>query len=139
VFAWCSFIPAIKYGIKGISFSLVVISVLIVPYMLILNSLVGGQILHIAIWMAVIAVVFMWVVFVVFKMLKTRKLVASAISLLLAVPASILVNLVLSRTINVPMFDVWDAMSFIIIAIVVSLLFYLDYGKTKEKAPWINL
>ena len=133
VFAWCSFFPAIKYGIKGITVSLIALSVLVVPYLLVLNSLVGSQILHIAIWMAVVGVVFLWVVFVVFKLLKSRKLLASAISLILAIPISLVINLILSRIINEPMFDVWDAMSFAIIAVVAGLLVYLDYAKRKRE------
>jgi predicted anti-sigma-YlaC factor YlaD len=132
VFTWCSFFPAIKYGAKGITVSLIALSVLIAPYLFVLNRLVGGQILQIAIWMAIVGVVFMWVVFVVFKLLKSRKLLASAISLILTIPVSLVINLILSRIISESIFDVWDAMSFALIAIVAGLLFYLDYAKRKR-------
>ena len=135
VLAWCSFFPAIRYGSKGITVSLIALSVLIVPYLFVLNSLVDSQILHIAIWMAVVGVVFLWVVFVMFKLLKSRKLVASAISLLLTIPISLVIGFILSRIIDEPIFDVWDVMSFAIIAFVAGLLFHLDHAKRKREHP----
>jgi hypothetical protein len=82
--------------------------------------------------MVAVAVVFMWIVFVVFKLLKSRKLVASAISLILTIPISLGIDIILSRIIHEPIFDVWDAMTYAIIAVVAGLLFYLDYAKRKR-------
>ncbi|MCL2197955.1 MAG: helix-turn-helix domain-containing protein [Defluviitaleaceae bacterium] len=129
VFAWCSFFPVIKYGVKGITGSLIVLSALIIPYLIVQNSLIDAQILPIGIRMSVVAIVFMWTVFVVFKVLKSKKLIASAVSLLLAIPVSLLINLILSRITGEPMFDVWDAMSFSIIVVVAGVLLFIDYCK----------
>jgi len=141
VFAWCSLFPVIKFGVKGITVSLIALSVLIAPYLfvlnkiLVLNSLVGGQILTVAIWMAVIGVVYLWASFAVFRLFKLRKLVASAVSLIFMMPTSLMINFILSRLLNEPnpLFDVWDALSFAIIAVLAGLLFYLDYTKRKRE------
>lgn len=132
VFAWCLFFPAIKSGAKGVTVSLIVLIVLIAPYLLVLDSLLGGQILPIAIRVALVSVIFLWAAFIVFKLLKSRKLVASAVSLALMIPLSLAINLILSRELGEPIFDVWDAMSFAIIAALAGLLFYFDYTKRKS-------
>ncbi|MCL2580577.1 MAG: helix-turn-helix domain-containing protein [Oscillospiraceae bacterium] len=128
VFAWCSFIPTIKYGIRGTAISLIMFSGLIVPFLFILNILVdsGGLLLPIGIRMSVIGIVYLWIVFGLFKLLRARKLIALAISLLLGTFFSHLINLVLSRIIYTTLFDVWDAMSFLIIAAVTIALFFLE-------------
>ena len=138
VLAWCLFFPAIKYGTKGFIVSLIASSVLILPYLfvfdrvLIINNIVVDQFLNIAIPVAIVGIVFIWAVFVVFKLLKSRKLLASAISLILVIPFDLAINFILSRTIGEPIFEIWDAISAVIIAALAGLLFYLDYAKRKR-------
>jgi len=139
VFAWCSFFPVIKRGVKGIAISLIALSLLIAPYFLVLssvlvrNNLVDDPIATVAIWMAAVGVVYMWAVFAAFRLLKSRKLLASATSVLIAMPVSLTIDIILSRIINEPIFDVWDAMTCAITIVVAGLLFYLDYAKRKKE------
>ena len=138
VLAWCSFFPAIKYGTKGIAVSFIALSVLIVPYLFalnkafIINCLVVDLFLNIAIWIAVVGIVFMWTLFAVFRLLQSRKLLASAITLLLVIPLDLAINFILSRTIGAPLFEIWDAMSSAIIVIIAGLLFCRDYAKRRK-------
>ena len=138
VLAWCLFFPAIKYGVKGIPVSLIAITVLIAPYLffldkvLIINNFAVEQFLNIAIWTAVVGIVFMWALFTLFKLLKSRKLLASAIAIILVIPTDLAINIILSRTIGAPIFEVWDALSAIITAAAAGFLFYRDYAKRKK-------
>jgi len=135
LFAWFSFIPVIKYGTKGTVISLIALSICIVPFLLVLNSVVDGDglLLSIGIRMSAISIAYLWSVFAIFKILKSKKLIASAVSLLLAIPCSLLINFVLSKIISTALFDVWDATAIAIIVVLTIILFFIDFTARKRK------
>jgi len=129
VFAWLVFLPTIKYGKNGIFISLVAVSIFILPFLYVLDNLVPypSSILPVGIRGAAIAIVFLWIIFTTFKLLKARILIASAISLLLVIPFSVLTNFVLSGLVdNISLVDAWDVLSFVIISIVAAGLLIVD-------------
>jgi len=131
IFAWPVLFPVMKFGKKGICGAMIAFSILIVPFLYVLNCLIetSGLILPIGIRMAVISVVFLWVVFALFKILKSRKLFASAISLLIAIPVCLLINFNLSQFISEPLIDDWDILTFFIVIIAASVLFIIAWRK----------
>ncbi|MCL2698069.1 MAG: helix-turn-helix domain-containing protein [Oscillospiraceae bacterium] len=135
VFAWFLFTPSIKFGIKGIVVSLAALSILILPFLLVLNSLIdsNGLLMPIGIRVSVISTAYLWSAFIIFKILKSRKLIALAVSLLLSIPCSLMINFVLSKIISSSLFDVWDAMSIAIITGLIIFLFIMDYCVRKRK------
>ena len=137
VLAWLVCFPAIQLGAKGIVVSLIALSLFIVPFLYMLNSAVeiNVPILPIGTRMSAISVVFLWVVFGIFKILKLRKLIAFAVSLSLAIPLSLLINLTLSRIIGGSLFDVWDALSYSLIIVAVIILITIDFVARKRRNP----
>lgn len=134
VFAWIIFFPVIKFNKKGTLCSMAALSVLIIPFLYVLNNLIktNSMILPIGIRMAVIGIAFIWCIFVIFKIFKTRKLLAAAISILLVIPVQILINFVLSKIIAEPIIDIWDTLNFSIIAIAVAALLVRDFYIRKK-------
>ena len=134
VFAGFVFIPSIKYGIKGIKTSLIIFSVLVVPFLFILSLIIDndGLLLHIGISMSVVLIVYLWSVVAIFKRLCARKFIAAAISLLLAIPFSLVVNFILLRIASTSLFDIWDTLSFAIIIVVAAVLIFIDYCWRKK-------
>jgi len=134
VFAGAIFIPVIKYGVKGIKVSLIILTALVVPFLFILSLLIdsGGLLFPIGIRMSVISLVYIWGVFAIFKVLRARKFMAIAISLLLSTPLSFMINSTLSRIITTSLFDVWDALTFVIIAVAAAIFFFLDFTIRKK-------
>lgn len=135
VFAWLVFFPVIKFGEKGVFGALVALSVAIIPFLYVLDNLVGDNalILPIGIRMAIISIVFLWGVFALFKGLKARKLLAAAISVLLAVPVSLFINYSLSRLIGEPLMDIWDVLTFAIIVIIAGGFFAMDFAARRRR------
>ena len=135
VFSWFVFVPTIKYGLKGILTSLIMLSVLIVPFFLILNNLVdsGGLLLPIGIRMSILSAGYLWIAFGLFKILRSRKLIATAVSLLLGIFFISFVNIVLSRIIYTALFDVWDVIYFAIVIVLSAILFFIDYTARKKR------
>ena len=126
IFVWLISIPVIKFGKKGIMYSLISLSVFIIPFILVLNAIIEGKTLlvPIGIRMSLIAVVFLWLVYLIFRFLKNRILVATAISLLLIIPLCLIINVSLSIFISEPFIDIWDMIAFgaVIIGAVILLI-----------------
>ena len=126
IFVWLISIPVIKFGKKGIMYSLISLSVFIIPFILVLNAIIEGKTLlvPIGIRMSLITVVFLWLVYLIFRFLKNRILVATAISLLLIIPLCLIINVSLSIFISEPFIDIWDMIAFgaVIIGAVILLI-----------------
>ena len=125
VFAWAVFFPVILMGMKGVVVSLGTVTVFIVPFLAVMEMLTGGNIMAVGTPAAVIGVIYLWCVFVVFKVLK-RKLLAAAAALLLAIPVCLLVNLIVAQTYAQPFVDMWDWLAFGVIAVGAVVLFAVD-------------
>lgn len=135
VFGWLIFFPLIRLGERGVWLSMVTLSVFTIPYLLVLDRLIGSveMLFPIGIRMSVISIAFLWIIFALFKLLRFRKMLAASISLLLAIPVSLLVNFTLSGIINEPLFDVWDAMTCSILILAAVVLGVFDWITRKEK------
>ena len=133
-FAWLVFFPVLKAGKKGLFGALLALSVFILPFLYVLSRLLksNGNILAAGAPTAALSVVFLWSVFALFKRLKTRKRLAAAASLLLAVPTCLLINLVLSKLFFLPVIDVWDMLAIFLLLISAAALFIADLAAKKK-------
>lgn len=129
IFAWLIFAPLIKYGNKGALISLAAYSILIIPFLFVISKILGGSdlIMSIGIRISLLSMIYLWCVYLIFKRLKARKMIAVAFSLLLTIPLCFAINLTLSIYILEPLIDIWDVISFV--AILVSAVFF--YKKQK--------
>lgn len=133
VFAWVISFPSIILGKRGVIVSLISLSVFIVPYLFLLSSLIKTkEVFSIGTVMAVTSIIFLWIIVAVFNRIgKEKKLVALGITFLLAIPLVIIVNVMLSKMIGQPIFDVWDMLSAFIFLILAFVSFICDYAKKK--------
>lgn len=131
IFTWLVFFPVVKFGCKGILGAIISLSILIIPYLLFLDSLIKSNelLIPVGITVSVISIGYLWVVFAVFNILKKRKLSALGISLLLAIPTEVLITYSLTKYINEPIFDVWDFLSIAIIAVAALTLFIVEFKR----------
>lgn len=136
VFTWLVFFPVIKWGKKGIFYTILALSVLIIPFLYVLDTLIKTSelLMPIGIRMSVIFIVFLWSIFILFTIFKDRWLLATSITMFLAIPVCILINFSLSKLIMEPIFDVWDILSISLIGIMSIVLFSIDFQKRKGKA-----
>ena len=61
--------------------------------------------------MSVFTLIYMWVVYALYTRFRQRKLLATGVTLFLAIPFMLLVNMTLSKMIAEPMMDIWDILS----------------------------
>lgn len=82
--------------------------------------------------MALISIVYAWMIFGNFMRLKERKLFATGITFLISIPFMLVINAILSRMISEPVVDIWDILSAFILLVVAFIFFVCDYAKRKK-------
>lgn len=134
VFAWFIIIPPIKFGAKGLVYTLTAFSVLIIPFLYLLSVIANREslIMPIGIRMSAFSIAYLWIVYLIFRWLKTRKIIALAFSLLLLIPLCLVINLSLTLFISEPLIDLWDIISFGIIFVISTVLFIVDHIRIKS-------
>lgn len=133
VFSWLISIPAIIMRRKRILSSLISLSICIVPYLFILSSLVKVEaVFTMGSIMAIVSLIFLWLIFTTYHHLKDRKILATAITFLLVIPFAFVINVILTIMILEPIADIWDILSAIILITCTLTLFAWDYIANEE-------
>lgn len=132
-FAWVISFPSIILGKKGITGSLISLTVFTLPYLYLLCLLLKVHtVFSIGTAMAVPALLFLWLVSAIFvRMGKTRQFMALGISLLATVPLVFIINLILSKMIAEPILDIWDGLTIFLLLVLSFISFAEDYRRRK--------
>ncbi len=134
LFAWFVFMPLIKYGSKGMPGALAALSVLIIPFLYVISKIVDNNlIMTIGMKMSLFSIAYLWCVYLIFRRLKERRIIAAAFSLLLAIPLCIIINVSLAGILSVSFFDIWDILAFAIMLVSAAALLMADYFKQHKK------
>ena len=129
---WIASFPVILLGKKGVLVAMVAISILILPFMYILSILIKvNEVFNIGAIMSIYTLVFLWIIYILYYRLKERKLLATGITFLFAIPFTLLINITLSKLIGEPVIDVWDILSVFILLIVSVAFIIVDYARKK--------
>lgn len=130
---WITSFPVISFGKKGVLAALLAISILILPYMYIISALIKvDAVFRIGTVMSMIALVYLWIVYFLYRRLKVRKLLATGIAFLLVIPFTFLINFTLSKMIGGPAIDVWDILSALILLITAVAFFAGDHVRKRK-------
>lgn len=135
-FAWVISFPGMLLGKKGIVVSLISLSIFVIPYLYLLSFLIKVHtVFTIGTAMAIPALVFLWLLSIIFNRIgKTRKLAALGISLLATVPFVFIINVILSKMIGEPILDVWDVLTIFILLVLASVCFVGEHYKSRPSA-----
>lgn len=132
LFTWIASFPAILLGKKGVLVAMVAISIFILPFLYILSILINvNEVFSIGATMSVFTLVFLWIIYILYYRLKERKLLATGITFLFAIPFTFLINITLSKIIGEPAIDVWDILSAFILLIIAVAFIVGDYARKK--------
>lgn len=119
IFAWCVLSPILFSGKKGSVSSMIALTVLIVPYLFVLDKIAAaeGSILKAGAVVAAISMAFLWSIWFIMRCFRNRKMIGAGISTILAAPVCILINfsLSLALTPEAGAFDVWDVLDIVIL------------------------
>ncbi len=129
---WIVSFPVILFGKKGVLAAMIAISILLVPFMYILSILINvNKVFSIGAIMSIISLVFLWIIYILYYRLKERKLLATGITFLFAIPFTFLINSTLSKMIGEPVIDIWDILSVFILLIIAAAFIIGDYARKK--------
>lgn len=129
---WIASFPVILLGKKGVLVAMIAISILIIPFMYILSILIKvNEVFSIGAIMSIISLVFLWMIYVLYYRLKERKLLATGITFLFAIPFTLLINSTLTKMIGEPVNDIWDILSIVILLIIAVAFIIGDYARRK--------
>lgn len=133
IFTWLVFFPVVKFGKKGIVGTLIALSVLIIPFLYVIDVLVKSSdlILPVGMRMAVLSVAYLWGVYGVFRKCKKRRLFAVGLIFLLAIPIDILINISLAKMISLPIMTKGDVVEVFLLAVFAIVFFLLDRRNEK--------
>ncbi|MDE6744537.1 MAG: helix-turn-helix domain-containing protein [Lachnospiraceae bacterium] len=132
IFTYVISFPIVILWKKGITGSLIALSIFLIPYLYLLGILINVPAVFTIGWrMSLISIVYLWIIYFVSCRLHTRKFRAAGISVLLAIPLNICINVTLSKLLSEPRADIWDILTIFILLIIAFLLFLTDYAKNK--------
>ena len=131
IFAWLVLLPGTLFGKKGIVMSCASLSVFLIPYLFLLSRLVEvKQVFSVGVRIGAVSVLFLWVMVIIFGRVR-RKPAVLGIAFLTAVPFVLGVNIVLSKMIGEPIFDVWDLLAVSVLLLLSAVSFLCDYAGKK--------
>ncbi len=129
---WIASFPIILLGKKGVLAAMIAVSIFMVPFMYLLSILIKvKEVFRIGAVMSILSLVFLWIIYGMYRRLKERKLLAAGITFLLAIPFTILINSILSKMIGEPVMDIWDLLSALILFIIAVAFILGDYAREK--------
>lgn len=136
VFAWSILFPIIILGKRGILFSFVSLSILMIPYLFLLSRLIKvTEVFSVGAVIAAASIAYLWILTAVFiRVGRTRKPAALGMIFLSAVPFLFILNAILSKMIDEPVFDIWDMLSVFVLLILAFGSFICDYARRKGRA-----
>ena len=130
---WIASFPIILLGKKGVLAAMIALSIIIVPFMYILSILIKvNEVFSIGAIMSIISLIFLWIIYVLYYRLKERKLLATGITFLFAMPFKFLIDSTLSKMIGEPVIDIWDKLSIFILLIIAFAFIIGDYARRKS-------
>lgn len=134
LFGWALFFPLIKNGKKGIKYSLLSLSFLLLPFLYALYKLTGAAlVMKIGVPVSLIALAFLWCVYFICKKFASRKFTAAGISVLLTIPLCLAVNAVIAVFLSEAFFDIWDLTAVLTAMICAAVLFVKDRANARKE------
>jgi hypothetical protein len=133
LYAWLIAAPLLffkQHILRRVTLALVSVSLFLVPFLYCLEQIsqTGSWLFSLGIPVALVAVLYMWVIYYLFRKMINRPWYASAIVVALAIPVNLLIDLVIANASDQAFnIDIWDAMSTAILVVIAFTLFAVGY------------
>lgn len=134
IFAWTIITPAIIWGRKGILISLLLFSVLIIPFLFVLEQIIGIKdlILSMGTRISAVSLIYLWEIFFLFYIKRLRVYGAASFAVLSGIPFSFGIQSIVSKFTKEPLVDIWDVLSYSILIFTFIIIFVYGYMKYKK-------
>ncbi len=134
LFAWVITIPMLISSSRGPLISLTLFSLLIIPFLFILERIIGvnGLIMPIGIRVSVVGIIYLWIIYLLFAKTRLQAYISAAVSVIIALPAGIWINYTISKLIGEPLTDIWDILTYFILISISVLTLVIGYARCKK-------
>lgn len=131
LFVWAIVMPIFLLNHHRMLVSLAVLSILLAPFLFSLEKIIGiaGLIMPMGIQVSAIALLYLWGIYLLVAKTRLQRYVSAAASVLLGIPVQFGINLVVSKFIGEPIADVWDWLSYAVMAAVALTIFSIGYTR----------
>lgn len=140
VYAWFLVIPVTLMGKKGIIPSIAFLSVLTIPFLLVLHKLikfngfaVNDLMVPIGVKTSIVSIIYIWIIYSLFRIYRTKKFLAASLTCLIAVPVTFLINLIVDYYVEKSVYDVWDMVNYLILIILAVIFEYMNIKKKRKQ------
>lgn len=133
IFAWLILLPSMILKKKVVITTLLFLTIFIIPFLYVLSVIIENkEVLSIGALISVIGIIYLWSIVGIFQKLKQKKYIATGISVLLAIPVCLIINITLSKIMLEPIMDIWDILTIFILLTISIILFIMNYHKSKK-------
>lgn len=135
VFTWQIVIPIIVFGKKGVCVSLVLLSILILPFLFVLENIIGIKdlIMPIGIPASILSIIYLWLVYLLVHKTKWSTHIIVAVAFLVGLPLLFGINYVVAKQIGEPIIDIWDIFVYMLLTIIAVNILGGGYIKHRYK------
>lgn len=139
VFAWLIITPVLLCKRRRIAFGLLVLTFTAVPFLAVILNLAGQSqwLVPLCVPVILISLVFIWVCYFLFAVLKKNFWYSLAIIVLVVAGLDFAIDAIIGAALNEPQVDGWSLLSILICVIAAVVLFAVG-KKTKGKVTYIS-
>lgn len=134
IYIWLLVMPMVIWKKRGVFISLICTSLFTIPYLYVLERIIGIDrlIMPIATPVSIVSLLYLWIVYVLLVKSKCPRYLSASIALILGIPISFGINFILSKQIGEPIMDIWDILVYSLL-ILLSVIVYVT-GNIKNNA-----
>ena len=134
VYAWLIITSSIIYSRKGVLVALILISLLTIPFLFVLEKIIGinGLIMPLATPVFIITMLYLWMVYLMIGRTKYPKYITVALSFLAGIPLSFGINYIVSMRTGDAIIDIWDIPAYVVLFILSGLIYGYGYIRNRS-------
>ncbi|WP_312106226.1 helix-turn-helix domain-containing protein [Lachnoclostridium sp.] len=135
IYMWLLVIPTIIWKKRGVCISLICTSLFTIPYLYVLERIIGIDrlIMPIGTPVAIVSILYLWIVYVLLVKFEWSRYLSSSIALILGIPLSLGINFILSKQIGEPIMDIWDILVYSLLVILAVIVYGTGYFKNNAR------
>ncbi len=135
VYFWIIVMPLVEWSKIGIRRSLISLSLLTVPFLFVLERIIGreGLIMPIGIPVSIVSILYLWAVYLMIIKTKWPNYITAAAALAAGLPLSVGINYIISKQLHEPVIDIWDILLYSVLLVLSAAIFGHGYLKRKYK------
>ena len=135
LFLWPVMLPVLLMQKKGVFISLILFSLLLIPFLFALEKIIGipSLIMPMGTRISIISLCYLWIIAVLYAKTRLNPFMTTALVLLIGIPVSVWINRVVADYTGQVGTDVWDILAYSIMLILSLSLFVRCYLKKEPE------